>query len=243
MDTWTAIDTVRVVRRFADRPIEPDHLRRILDAARRTGSSKNDQDWAFIVVRDRDHLGALAAVGPYAGHLATATVAIALVVPRTDDRWDLGRAAQDMVLAAWELGIGSVPATVYDLELASRLLDLPDDWVCPYLLSFGYPADPAVLTRPNRAGGRKTLAEVVHVERWGTPWSDEDEPTRRLRSTAWMRSPPTAWPRSTKPKRSRSRRGPRPMGRVIGSSSGSSSTAVRSSSGPCGGRGAAGSAS
>jgi nitroreductase len=173
MDTWTAIDTLRVVRKFTDRPLEPDHLRRILDAARRTGSSKNDQSWAFIVIRDRDHLAALAAVGRYAGHLAGAAVAIALVVPKGDDTWDLGRAAQDMVLAAWELGIGSVPATVYEHDLVGRLLDLPTDRRCPYLLSFGYPADPAVLTRPNRAGGRKTLAEIVHMERWGGSWSDD----------------------------------------------------------------------
>jgi nitroreductase len=78
-----------------------------------------------------------------------------------------------MILAAWELGIGSVPATVYEPTLVSRLLDLPDGWTCPYLLSFGYPADPEVLTRPKRAGKRKTLAEIVHVERWGTPWSDD----------------------------------------------------------------------
>ena len=172
MDTWTAIDTVRVVRRFAGRPVDPDHLRRILDAARRTGSSKNEQDWAFIVVRDRAHLAELAKVGPYAGHLAGAAFAVALVGPRTDDTWDLGRAGQDMVLAAWELGIGSVPATVYEPELAARLLDLPDDWACPYLLSFGYPADPGVLTRPNRPGGRKRLEEVVHDERWGERWAE-----------------------------------------------------------------------
>ena len=174
METWTAIDTVRVVRRFSDRAIEPDRLRRILDAARRTGSSKNEQDWAFIVVSDRAHLTELAAVGPFAGHLAGATVAVALIMPRRDDAWDLGRAAQSMILAAWELGIGSVPATVYEPELVTRLLDLPDGWACPYLLSFGYPADPEVLTRPNRAGKRKTLAEIVHVERWGRPWSGDD---------------------------------------------------------------------
>jgi nitroreductase len=177
MDTWTAIETVRVVRKFADRPIAPDHLRRILDAARRTGSSKNEQDWAFIVVRDRAHLIELAEVGTYAGHLAGATVAIALVAPKHDDTWDLGRAAQDMILAAWELGIGSVPATVYEPELADRLLGLPADRTCPYLLSFGYPADPAILTRSNRAGGRKALTEVFHVERWGIKWSDADAET------------------------------------------------------------------
>jgi len=175
MDTWAAIDSLRVVRRFADRPIESEHLRRILDAARRTGSSKNEQDWAFIVVRDRARLGKLAGVGTYAGHLAGAGVAIALVKPSADDAWDLGRAAQDMILAAWELGIGSVPATVYLPDLASQLLRLPDDWHCPYLLSFGYPADPDVLTRPKRAG-RKSLTEIAHLEQWGTPWSDEPIP-------------------------------------------------------------------
>jgi nitroreductase len=173
METWTAIDTIRVVREFADRPIEPGHLNRILNAARRTASSKNRQDWTFIVVRDRAHLRELATVGRYADHLARATVAIALVRPEAKNEhqlatylWDLGRAAQNMVLAAWELGIGSVPATVYDLDLAARFLGLPNDRRCDFLLSFGYPADPSKLTDANRAGGRVTLEEVVREERW-----------------------------------------------------------------------------
>jgi len=173
METWTAINTVRVVREFADRPIEPEHLDRILNAARRTASSKNRQDWTFIVVRDRAHLSELAAVGHYASHLAGAAVAIALVRPAAKNEhqlatflWDLGRAAQDMVLSAWELGIGSVPATVYDLDLAASLLGLPDDHRCDFLLSFGYPADASKLTAPNRAGGRLELSELVHEERW-----------------------------------------------------------------------------
>jgi nitroreductase len=80
--------------------------------------------------------------------------------------WDLGRAAQNMVLAAWELGIGSVPATAHYHQVAGRLLGLPDDRRCDFLLSFGYPEDPAKLTDPNRAGGRLTLDEVVRRERW-----------------------------------------------------------------------------
>ena len=80
--------------------------------------------------------------------------------------WDLGRAAQNMTLAAWELGIGSVPATVYDQDLARQLLGYPDDYWCEFLLSFGYPADPEALTWAKRAGGRKPLDEVVHLERW-----------------------------------------------------------------------------
>jgi len=172
METWQAINTVRVVRDFADRSLEPGHLDRILNAGRRAGSSKNEQRWAFIVVSNRDRLRELAAVGRYAGHLAGAPTAIALVSPEASGprgasvMWDLGRAAQNMVLAAWELGIGSVPATVYDHELASRLLGLPADQRCDFLLSFGYPADPAVLSAPNRAGGRVTLETIVRTERW-----------------------------------------------------------------------------
>ena len=144
MNTLRAIDSVRVVRHFSDRSVDDDAVRTIVDAGRRAGSSKNLQRWDFVVVRDRDRLAALAAVGPYAGHLAGATVAIALVTPdpRADGAplsvvFDLGRAAQNMVLAAWELGIGSVPATVYEHERAAALLGLPEGMHCEYLLSFG----------------------------------------------------------------------------------------------------------
>ena len=150
-------------------PIEDEHVERILNAGRRAGSSKNQQHWAFIVVRDPDRLRELAAVGKYAGHLAGATVAIALVTPSPASpsvMWDCGRAAQNMVLASWELGIGSASATVYDHDLAHRLLGLPADRRCDFLLSFGHPADPSELIAPNRAGGRLPLAQVVHLEQW-----------------------------------------------------------------------------
>jgi nitroreductase len=173
MDTWAAIRSKRVVRRFEPRPLEPAHLERILDAGRHAGSSKNLQRWDFIVVEERGRLEALAAVGRFAGHLAGAAAAIALVTP--DPRapgaplsvvWDLGQAAQNMMLVAWSLGIGSCPATVYDHDLARQLLGYPADRDCEYILSFGYPADPADLTRSPRAGGRRALGEVVHRERW-----------------------------------------------------------------------------
>jgi nitroreductase len=170
---WEAIRSRRVIRRFAGRPLSAEHLDRILRAGRRANSSKNSQRWAFIVCRDRAHLRELAAVGPYAGHLAGAAVGVALVTPdpkRTDAplsvMFDLGQAADSMMLAAWELGIGSVPATVYRHDLARDLLGYPEDHHCEFLLSFGYPADPADLTRPLKKGGRRPLAELVHEERW-----------------------------------------------------------------------------
>ena len=170
---WKAVRSKRAIRRFADRPLEPDHLERILNAGRRAHSSKNQQRWAFVVCQDREHLRELSKVGPYAGHLAGAAVGIALVIPdpQVADAplsvlFDIGQAADSMMLVAWELGIGSVPATVYEHDLAQRLLGYPDGQHCEFLLSFGYPADPADMTRPPKAGGRLPLDDVVHWERW-----------------------------------------------------------------------------
>lgn len=173
MDVWSAIRTKRMVRRFEPRPLAPEHLTRILDAGRRAASSKNQQRWDFLVVEDRDRLHRLSEVGPYAGHLAGAAAAVALVTP--DPRapgaslslaWDAGLAAENMMLAAWELGVGSCPATVYEQAFAREVLGFPEDRFCGWILSFGYPADPDDLTRPPKRGGRKPLDEVVHRERW-----------------------------------------------------------------------------
>ena len=173
MDVWSAIRTKRMVRRFEPRPLEPEHLTRIVDAGRHAGSSKNSQNWDFLVVEDRDSLRRLSEVGPYAGHLAGAAAAVALVTP--DPRapgaslslaWDAGLAAENMMLAAWELGVGSCPATVYEQSIARDALGFPEDRFCGWILSFGYPADPDDLTRPPKQGGRKPLDEVVHRERW-----------------------------------------------------------------------------
>ena len=173
MPVWDAIARKRAIRRFAAEPLAPIDLDRILQAGRHAPSSKNRQRWTFIVVQDREHLRDLAEVGPFAGHIAGAAAAVALVTP--DPRpeaagrsilFDIGMAAENMMLAAWELGVGSAPATVYEPDLARRLLGFPEDQFCEYVLSFGYPADPGDLTRPPKAGGRRSLDEVVREERW-----------------------------------------------------------------------------
>lgn len=172
MDVWTAITTQRAIRAFSDRPIADEDLERILEAARRAPSSKNDQPWEFIVVTDPDLLTQLAQTGRYAGHLAGATVAIALVTAdrsaeaRGVDLYDLGHATQSMMLVALELGIGSCHAAVWDVDMARRLLGLPDDRRCDYLLSLGYPAAEGRLDHPRRSVPRRPLAELVHRERW-----------------------------------------------------------------------------
>jgi len=171
---WDAVRTKRAVREFADTPIPDADLDRIVRAGTRAHSSKNQQRWGFVVVRDRERLLALSKTGRYAGHVAGAAAAVAIVTPDPlgpgqplSVIWDSGGAAAQMMLVAWELGIGSCPATVYEHDLAKEILGYPDGMLCEYILSFGYPADPDKLTAPLKTGGRRPMDEVRFDERWG----------------------------------------------------------------------------
>lgn len=173
MQVIEAIKSNRAVRQFADRPVSRDEIVRVVNAGRLAGSAKNRQPWTFVVVTGRDTLRALTACGPWCAHVGEAAFAVVLVVddlrdpPTLTTPFDLGRASQNMILAAWELGIGSCMGTIYDPEAARAALGIPADKDVPWLISFGYPhpdADPR--QRPPRAGGRRMLGEVVRWEHW-----------------------------------------------------------------------------
>jgi nitroreductase len=164
METLKAIRTKRAVRKFSDQPVTDAVIEKILDAGRRSQSSKNTQPWQFIVIRDRDRLTALSKTGTYAGHLAGAAFAIVLVgVERSLwNSYDIGQASAYMQLAAWDLGIGSCIATLHQEDEARALLGIPAESGLFLALSFGYPAAD---WQPNK-GGRKPMTEVVRWETW-----------------------------------------------------------------------------
>jgi nitroreductase len=171
METWDAIRARRNVRAYTDEPIEPAQLDRILEAARRTPSSRNWQPWDFVVVTEREHLRELATVWQGAGHVAGSAATIALIAPLSEDEreqaianYDLGQATMSIMIAAADLGIGSGHSAVGDQDLARRLLGLPADRYCAFLIALGHPADRplAPLTKINR----RPFEEVVHRERW-----------------------------------------------------------------------------
>jgi len=170
MEVSAAIRTKRAVREFAPTPLPVELVSQILNAGRRAQSSKNTQPWQFIAIQDRPTLERLAKLGTYANHLAGASLGVALVTPDPGQRWsilfDAGQAAAYMQLAAWDLGIGSCLATIYELDAARALLGFPGEMVCHVAISFGYPADAGVLQAPPRSGGRKVLENIVHVDRW-----------------------------------------------------------------------------
>ena len=170
MKVSEAIRTKRAIRKFQDKPLPDDVLRTILDAGRRSQSSKNQQAWQFIVIRDKSTLKALSVCGPWAGHLAGAAAAVAILTPdptaKFQTMFDAGQAAAYMQLCAWELGVGSVPASIYEAEKARETLGFPPEWHLRIALSFGYPLEEEKLTAAPKKGGRRSLEEIVHWERW-----------------------------------------------------------------------------
>ena len=169
MHVYEAIRTKYALRHFADQPLPDDAIRRILNAGRRSQSSKNTQPWQFVVVRDREKLIQLSQCGAYAGHMAGAAMGVAIASPDPATRWqiafDLGQAAAYMQLAAWELGIGSCLAAIYEPDTARALLGIPADWFFDAAISFGYPAPDLPPRRP-REVGRRSFDEVVRWEKW-----------------------------------------------------------------------------
>ena len=145
MDTSLAIASKREVRRYDDRALPDDAVRRILDAGRVAGSSQNRQNRRFVAVReDRGLLERLAATVFVPDNVAGSALAVAIVIRgKGPTAFDAGRAAQNMMLAAWGDGIGSCPNGIADPEALAAVLGHDDDEQVVTVLSFGYPARPA----------------------------------------------------------------------------------------------------
>lgn len=181
MPTATArtklLRSMRVVRRFSDRPIADEVLGDVLEVGRWTGSSKNTQPWEVIVIRDRDTLVKLSKLGQFAGHLARAQLALVLVMDGANNAFDCGRLAERLMLAAWSHGVGSCIGSIWpddNTRRAKELLGIPEARWMRHAISLGYPADEAAtrVSGTRMAGalpslGRKPMREFVSWERFG----------------------------------------------------------------------------
>lgn len=168
---YDLIRTKRDIRAYADRPIPDDALHRVLQAGRMAGSAKNAQPVRVVVLRDPAHKRELAACGDYTPHLPGAPVLIALVTLPESGQWDpvratsfdAGRAAQNIMLAAWAEGIASCPVTMHRHAAAARVLRLPPDHRVTWVIALGYPAPDAPAREPRP---RAAMGAFVHEEYW-----------------------------------------------------------------------------
>jgi len=170
MKVSEAIRSKRAIRKFQVRPLPDEVIRSILNAGRRSQSSKNTQPWQFVAIKDKNVLKSLSECGTWAGHLAGAALGVAILTPDPADKFqtmfDAGQASAFMQLAAWELGVGSCPASIYDSEKARSIIGFPNEYHLRVALSFGFPLEPNEISAPPKKGGRRAFDEIVHWDKW-----------------------------------------------------------------------------
>ena len=167
MEVFETVRTVLAVRGYQDKPVPPDLVRRIVEAARLTASSMNGQPWHFVVVEKRDtlrQLGALVATGPY---IVQAPLAIVVVTEKSKfAASDASRAIQSMILTAWSEGVASNWTGFGGLDGVKSLLGIPADMDVLAVVPFGYPAKAVGQGKKKR----KPLSQVAHRERFDQPF-------------------------------------------------------------------------
>ncbi|HEX5468317.1 MAG TPA: nitroreductase family protein [Gaiellaceae bacterium] len=164
MDTFLAIASKRDQRVYSERELSEDLVRRILEAGRVSGSASNRQPWTFLAVESEELRGQVAETVYAPDNVRGARLVVAIVVTGSPG-FDCGRAAQNMMLAAWNEGVTSCPNGMPHPQKTSDVLGLSGEEHVLNILSFGYPArrrDPE--SRPAdhwlKRAKRKPLNEV-----------------------------------------------------------------------------------
>lgn len=167
MDTVLAIASKRDGRTYSSAPIPAEVRTRILDAGRLAGSARNRQPWTLVVIEDGSLRERLAETVYAPQNVRGATLVVAVSASGQGPiAFDCGRAAQNMMLAAWNDGVVSCPNGVADNDAAATLLGLGKDDRLQIVLSFGYPAadrDPTSRTAAewSAAANRRPLDDIV----------------------------------------------------------------------------------
>lgn len=164
MNVLKAIRTKREVRNYLHKEVPLENILKILEAGRLAQSSKNTQPWHFIVIRNKEKLKKISETTPTGKHIANASFAIALFMENAKlPEIDGTRAMQNMMLAAWELGIGSCWVANFNEKEVKKILKVPESLKLITVVPFGYPAD-----KPKGKKIRKSLEEITHWEYFGS---------------------------------------------------------------------------
>jgi nitroreductase len=169
MEVLEAIHTRRSIRKFEDKTIPPEILKKIVNAAMAAPSAGNSQPWEFIVLTEKKVLAQVPAINPYAqmavGAPAAVLVCGKLEVEKFPGYWvvDCSAATQNMLLAAHSLGLGAVWTGIYPqqdrMDGFARLLGLPDRITAHSLVVMGYPAQ-------SLPAQDRFRLDRVHCNRW-----------------------------------------------------------------------------
>jgi nitroreductase len=171
MEVYDCLKSRLTVRRFKPDPVPDVVVTRIVEAARWAPSSRNQQPWHLVVVRDPEMLAELGRIATSGSFIADAPIAIALAMEDADTpELDSGRALQQMEIMAWSEGLGTcfvgVPFEDQNRKI-KELLGIPQRLKLITVLPFGYRPDSIRGTRRRR----KPIDRMVHMERFGRPYA------------------------------------------------------------------------
>lgn len=171
MRVFDAIKGRRSIRAFADRPIEKDVLERLLDAARWAPTASNQQRWRFVVVSSRSVKELIKDFAPGIFTMPAAFIAVCVEKEPDANPWaeatylaDCAIAAQNIMLAAYELGIGSCVALSYSKVAIQEVLGLPEGVDPLFIVNLGYPAEDP------EPPPRLELNQIAFREEYGKEW-------------------------------------------------------------------------
>ncbi len=144
-------------------------MRTLLEAAMSAPSAGNERPWHFVVVTDRGTLDAIPRIHPYAGMAAEAPVAVVVCCDERLEKhngfWvqDCSAAVQNILIAAWALGLGAVWCGIYPREERvagfRKLLGLPPEVIPLALIPVGWPAE-------EKPPAERFDERRVHYDRW-----------------------------------------------------------------------------
>ena len=136
----------RSIRRYEKKDISEEVLQQILEAGRQAPSAANRQPIRFVIVNDHDILKNLCdnLINRFVKYAPVAIVGCADIKSLLTGKWavvDTTIAMQNMVIAAWTLGIGSCWIGACNEKKLKELLKIPDKWKFVALVTLGYPAE------------------------------------------------------------------------------------------------------
>lgn len=159
----------RSIRKYQDKPVEEDKLRTILRAAMYAPSARDCRPWHFIVVKDRDMIRQFMKLQPYSKMLEQAPVLIVVCGDRSREAApgyfmeDCGAAVQNLLLAAYELGLGTcwlgIAPVRERMEPIGELFGLPENIVAFCGVAVGYPDEARQVPERYEEG-------CIHQNRW-----------------------------------------------------------------------------
>jgi nitroreductase len=160
---YKTIISKRDTRAYAKESVAAEVQHRILTAGRMAGSAKNEQPLRYIVIEDQKQKDALATCGEWTTPLRDAALVIVLLLETAKNPFDAGRAAQNMMLAAWAHGLATCPISVYPDTKVRKVLGYPNNFSAAIALAIGHPKEGSPMSQ---GSVRISLDELVHREEW-----------------------------------------------------------------------------